>query len=112
MKIAARGWGVERLGAIEAAMGLVASRPLRGPTWDRDPRYRRVLLRGSPYLLFDERRADSIEFVAVVRRRLIAGVSAATLARQSGLFAHTFHLRTAASPSPSAPSLPPDGPHG
>jgi len=63
------GLGVELLGAIEAAMGLVASMPLRGPTWDMDPRYRRVLLRGFPYLLFDELRADSIELVAVAHLR-------------------------------------------
>ncbi len=50
-------------------MGLAASTPLRWPNWELDARYRRIVLRRSPYLLFHELRTDCIELVAVAHAR-------------------------------------------
>jgi len=59
------GLGVEFLGVIEAAMERVMANPLRWLAWDQDNRYRRIVLRRFPYLLFYEIRGEVIEFVAV-----------------------------------------------
>lgn len=67
------GLGAEFLGVVDAAMGMAAASPLRWPTWELDTRYRRVVLKRFPYLLFFELRADSIEFVAVAHARRAPG---------------------------------------
>lgn len=63
------GLGAEFLGVVEAAMAEAATTPQRWPAWELDGRYRRVVLRRFPYLLFYEVRSNSIEFVAVAHAR-------------------------------------------
>lgn len=63
------GLGMEFLGGIEDAMVRAMSTPRLWPVWDEDPRYRRVVLRRFPFLLFYEVRVDTIEFVAVAHSR-------------------------------------------
>jgi plasmid stabilization system protein ParE len=63
------GLGLEFLGVIEDAMSRVTSTPLAWPEWQDAPRYRRMVLRRFPYLLFYEIRGDTVEFVAVAHAR-------------------------------------------
>jgi plasmid stabilization system protein ParE len=63
------GLGMEFLGVVEDAMARVTSTPRQWPQWNDDPRYRRMVLRRFPYLLFYEIRGDTVEFVAVAHTR-------------------------------------------
>lgn len=56
-----KGLGMEFFGVLEAAMARVEAAPLAWPVWTEDARYRRVVLRRFPYLLFYEIRKDVIE---------------------------------------------------
>jgi len=47
----------------------VTSMPRAWPEWNVDRRYRRMVLRRFPYLLFYEIRDDVVEFVAVAHTR-------------------------------------------
>jgi hypothetical protein len=63
------GLGLEFLGVIEDAMTRVTNTPLAWAEWQVNPRYRRMVLRRFPYLLFYEIRGDTVEFVAVAHAR-------------------------------------------
>lgn len=60
-----KGLGMEFFGELESAMARVVATPLACQVWTDDTRYRRMVLRRFPYLLFYEVRKDVIEFVAV-----------------------------------------------
>jgi toxin ParE1/3/4 len=63
------GLGLEFLAVVEHAMSRVARAPLSCQPWPDDPRYRRVVLRRFPFVLFYEVRPDAIEFVACAHAR-------------------------------------------
>lgn len=63
------GLGVAFLAAVESAIDEVASAPLRWPSWEHDPRYRRFILRHFPYVVFYEVRDLTVEFVAIAHAR-------------------------------------------
>ncbi|MCB9765854.1 MAG: type II toxin-antitoxin system RelE/ParE family toxin [Alphaproteobacteria bacterium] len=67
------GLGLEFLGAVEAAMSEAAEFPMRWPIWMMDDRYRRIVLRRFPSLIFYEIRGETIEFVAVAHARRAPG---------------------------------------
>jgi toxin ParE1/3/4 len=61
----APGLGVRFVHRVDEALQRIAESPSGFPKWDADVRFRRVLTRKFPYVVFYRELADRIEIVAV-----------------------------------------------
>jgi len=60
-----RGLGLEFLAVVDAALRVVGESPEQVAVWSENPRFRRLVLRRFPYVVFFHLRAQGTEVVAI-----------------------------------------------